>query len=844
MSSQQPLLLTLDDLIWTDPASIELICHLLAHQPQASLLLALAYRPAQLPTRLATTLDTAAREGTAERVELGPLSPRDADTLIWPGVARATREQLHQHSGGNPFYLEQLIRETQHPHNRHIHEPAGVSTDGVPAAVRKALANELDHLSTHARMMLQGAAVAGDPFEHDLAAHTATLDDTQALPALDELLERDLVRSHAIPGRFRFRHPIVRAAVYETTGAGWRLAAHARIAAALGARGAAPTARAHHIEHSARPGDQTAIAVLTQAGQTAAPRAPATAARWFAAALRLLTDEHAAPQRLELHVALATALGSAGQLHDSHLALCRALELVGPEHARLRVHLIATCANVERMLGHHHDAHNRLTHALEPLGNDAHSPEAATLMLELAVDSLFTCDFAASRARAVQACGVAEGIGDRGLVIAATGVLALAGYALGDTTSAGAHLDQAAARLDELTDDELAARLDAAYYLGWAEHWMERLDGAIRHLQRGIAVSRATGQGHLLVPMMLGTCLALSMRGRLAEAGELADAAVDASRLSGSAQVLSWALWVRSALALVTGDLPAALAAGQESVALARTLDSFLISATYGSVLAPTLLEIGQAEQCRTALLAAVSAPDTLVVPVAKCACYALLTHAELALGHVESAREWSLRAEATAHGLGLRVVTGLGLRARAAVLLADGQARPSAKAALAAAELAEGTGARIEAARSRILAGRALASSGERKAAVRQLEQAAAELAACSANRYHDQAVRELRRLGSRVGRPRSAGPGATHPGSLTEREQEIAELVVAGKTNRAIARALYISEKTVEAHLSRIFTKLGISSRTAMASIVVRHRERDRTGLNPAPEGDLASP
>ena len=450
-------------------------------------------------------------------------------------------------------------------------------------------------------------------------------------------------------------------------------------------------------------------------------------------------------------------------------------------------------------------------------------------MLELAVDSLFACDFAASRARAVQACGVAEELGDRGLVLAVTGVLALASYAMGDTTDAGASLDKAAALLDEVTDDHLAARLDAAYYVGWAEHWMERFDGAIRHLQRGIAVSRATGQGHLLVPMMLGACMALSMRGSLAEAGELAEAAVDASRLSASAQVLSWSLWGRSGVALAIGDLATAIAAGQESVAVARTPDSSLISATNGSVLAPALLEAGQAEQCRAALLAVVSAPDTPVVPAARCACYALLTHAELALGLTASAREWSLRAEAAANGLGLHAITGLALRARAAVLFADGQARSAAKVALAAAELAEGTGARIEAARSRIVAGQALARSGEREAAVSQLEQAAAELAACGARRSYDQAVSELRRLGGRVRRPRSTGPGAPHPGSLTEREREVAELVVAGKTNRAIGRALHISEKTVESHLSRIFAKLGVSSRTAMAGILVRHRARD---------------
>ena len=375
LSRSQPLVLALDDLHWADPASVELVSHLLAHPPQAPVLLALAFRPAQVPPRLATALDAAVREGTAERVDLGPLSPDEADEPIGRGVRRrATREELYRHSGGSPFYLEQLVRGAGGHGSGAVRAPVDSSGDRVPEVVRRALASELDHLSEHARTMLRGAAVAGDPFEPDLAAHAAELREAEALAALDELLERDLARPVGVPGRFRFRHPIVRAAVYESTGAGWRLGAHARVAAALGARGAAPAARAHHVEHSAMAGDEAAITVLAEAGRVAAPRAPATAARWFAAALRLVTDERVAQQRLELQVALATALGSAGRLEDNRHALCQALELAGPEPTRLRVHLIALCAGIERMLGRHHDAHVRLAQALEGLGDALAGP--------------------------------------------------------------------------------------------------------------------------------------------------------------------------------------------------------------------------------------------------------------------------------------------------------------------------------------------------------------------------------------------------------------------------------------------------------------------------------------
>jgi len=108
------------------------------------------------------------------------------------------------------------------------------------------------------------------------------------MEAIDELLLLDLVRSTEVPRRFRFRHPLIRRAVYEATPGGWRLGAHERCAELLAARGASAAARAHHVERSAREGDLGAVAVLREAGEGATRLAPASAATWFAQALRLL----------------------------------------------------------------------------------------------------------------------------------------------------------------------------------------------------------------------------------------------------------------------------------------------------------------------------------------------------------------------------------------------------------------------------------------------------------------------------------------------------------------------------------------------------------------------------
>jgi DNA-binding NarL/FixJ family response regulator len=150
-------------------------------------------------------------------------------------------------------------------------------------------------------------------------------------------------------------------------------------------------------------------------------------------------------------------------------------------------------------------------------------------------------------------------------------------------------------------------------------------------------------------------------------------------------------------------------------------------------------------------------------------------------------------------------------------VLLDAGEPDAAARMAFRAAEAAAEAGALVELGRARILAGVALARSGARAAGIAELLRAQEDLAALGADRYRDEAVRELRRLGRRVPRPaRGSGRG------LSDREHQIAQLVAGGSTNRQIAAELVISEKTVETHISRILRKLDITSRAAVGRAV----------------------
>jgi DNA-binding NarL/FixJ family response regulator len=115
-------------------------------------------------------------------------------------------------------------------------------------------------------------------------------------------------------------------------------------------------------------------------------------------------------------------------------------------------------------------------------------------------------------------------------------------------------------------------------------------------------------------------------------------------------------------------------------------------------------------------------------------------------------------------------------------------------------------------------LAGRAHAAAGDRDAAVAHFEALATEAAAHGYARFTEEAARELRRLGRRLA-PRTVA-AASGGGTLSDREREIAGLAAGGRTNKEIARAVFLSEKTVEGHLSRVFAKLGVRSRVELAA------------------------
>jgi DNA-binding CsgD family transcriptional regulator len=196
------------------------------------------------------------------------------------------------------------------------------------------------------------------------------------------------------------------------------------------------------------------------------------------------------------------------------------------------------------------------------------------------------------------------------------------------------------------------------------------------------------------------------------------------------------------------------------------------------------------------------------------------LTRAAAQAHDAEAARPWAELSARHAAAAALPLGAARALQARSEVALAAGEPATAAAEAEQAERIARASDGALDQLEAALLRGRALLTDGRVQAAEAALQSVAAHAGRAGALRLADAAARELRRAGTRVSRRATASALAGRGWStLSPREHEIAELVAQGRTNKEIAATLFLSEKTVENNLSRIYAKLGVRSRTELA-------------------------
>ncbi|MDX6656408.1 MAG: hypothetical protein QOH62_1201, partial [Solirubrobacteraceae bacterium] len=501
IAAGRPLLLLVDDVHWADPATRELLERLVRRPPTDSLLVALGFRPGPEAERLLAAQRSSGAVGLVS-LDLRPLE-RDAAELLLAAIPEGSeRDRRFAQSGGNPLLLLELARDG--------------GTHAVPGGIVAAVRAEVASLPADARALAHAAAIAGDPFEFDLAAKIAALDGPAALDALDVIEQRALVHATEDARRFAFRHPVVRSAVYEALGAGARLAGHAAAARELARTGAPLAVRARHLAHGAATGDVEAAATLCAAAAGVRPQAPGVAADWLLAARR------ADPAAVESPV-LAETLVEAGRLEA-------ALDVVDEDGATQDARLAVAGASVERLLGRHDAARRRLVRALDAAAPE--SREAARVLADLAVGAYQRGDYAEMRTWAQQV-GPADANGGAVRAVAAT-LLAVGDAFEGDAGAVAAAIAQALTVVEGAGDDELAGAAELTMAVSWGLLALDRLPEGLVVARRVATAARRRGNGIAAVLHDLAAVLALGLLGRIKEAEPVADEAEQAARVSGN----------------------------------------------------------------------------------------------------------------------------------------------------------------------------------------------------------------------------------------------------------------------------------------------------------------------
>ncbi|MBT2208101.1 hypothetical protein KLI87_08315 [Actinomadura sp. NEAU-AAG7] len=746
--------------------------------------------------------------------------------LASQGIA-SWRQQIYEDSWGNPGYLRALISE-------HLVFPGRVAETGMEPLARAGsyavFLRELDGMSEWARTVAEAAAVVGADFDAELVARMLDRPESEIFDAIGDLMGRDLVRSVARGPYFAFRHPVVHRAVYYGSELSVRVRLHVRADEVLAERGAAAVVRAPHVEQWAGHGDLAAVDVLEEASQAVSGTQPVTAASWLSAAWRLLPHQpcHEARQT-RLLLRLAKARGAAGELRECRDLMHEVLRVLPREPLGEHAKAVAFTATVQRLLGSHAETAALLRAEIETLGDNDPAGRAA-LMFELAARELHGGGgWSACSRVARQALRLAEECGSRSRQLACHGLLAKACVSGGMLEAAADHLGRATAILDGMLDGDFTYSLDAVVWVGWSDALLERWDDALRHFGKAVEFATRTGRQLALPHLLVGQVFALYNTGRLAEAQAAAENAVYLAQQSRSPDQMISAYSMLAWTDVIMGRMD-------------RGLESILVATDHvrGEVggfealalrmLAEAKLLAGDPEGCLTLLPAVGGAELPATDACSRMAWYELLTRAELALGRAEAATKWAEAATSAATLLDQQGRNGLAMLAQAEALLATEPeaALPSAERAVSSLTAA---GMTVDAHRARVILAKSLWHHDRYDDATREVKDTQLALNQLGAVTLSQRARTERRRLAALASKAKIAIAGEPDGPDvgLTGRERQIAELVREGLTNRLIARRLHISEKTVEMHLSKVFAKLGVSNRAAVAAFVTRDQAAD---------------
>jgi DNA-binding CsgD family transcriptional regulator len=837
-AARRPLLLVLDDLHWADAPSLALLRFVGWELEGAGLLVLGVYRHTEVDRGhpLLGTLADLTRGQHHRRLLLGGLDQQEVASFVAlvAGVAPSPRlaAALHQQTDGNPFFVTEVVRLLA-SQGRLDHAGSPVLAGGLPEGVKAVVAERLGRLSDDCRGLLEVAAVVGRDFGLRVLQPATGVDPGRLLGLLEEAEATRVVA--AVPGglgRWRFAHALVREVLYEGLPAAGRVRLHGRVGEALGAvyavdPGPHLAELAHHFV-AAAPGGQEMVARAVRAATLAGRRgldllAWEEAAGLFERALAALELAERPDQqaRCQLLLDLGEARMAASEVPAARAAYQQAGELArrigAPEalaNAALGLGLEFTTGVVDPV------EVGLLGEALAALGG-ADSPLRARVLARLATALLFTPQTQRRLALSEEAVALARRLGDPATLAAVLYDHHVVIWGSEQAEVAGERLAVAGevVGLAEQTGDQAMALRGRG---------LRRTDllelGDVVGFDADLAAAEQTAQQlrqlHHRWQLPLARATRAMLAGRFAEAEELATQGLAVGRRAGDQAVELYHAAIVGPLRFLQGRQGETVELFQD---LATRFPAFPLLRT---CLAAALAEAGRTDQAR-AEVERLAAGDLAAVPrdLGWSFSLAMLALACYRLGDTEHAAGLHGRLEPYADrniASGRYGASYLGPAAYFLGLLAETLGRPeqAVDRFQHAAELAANIEARPMVARSREGQARALlalARPGDRPQAQDLLEEVIATAQELGIHGLGERASALLGEL--------AAPPAPAWPAGLTGREVEVLRLIAAGRSNRAIAQALFISPNTVLRHVSNIFAKTGVANRAQAAAYATRH-------------------
>jgi DNA-binding CsgD family transcriptional regulator len=796
IAAERPVVVLVDDAQWCDEPSLLFLEFLARRVADLAVTVIVATRPVHPDA--APSLARLVADPSSETLHPAQLSHAATAALLEQRLGQPSDDAFtaacRETTGGNPFLIDELSRVLA---SERIPPTADMATRAAqlgPTAVADSVMVRIARLPG-ARELVDAVAVLGDGASTTDAALLAGLDEREAESIARALREQSLLAE----GRLRFAHPVLRTAVYERRAEADREAAHVAAARLLANAGRPAEHVASQLLHAPKPLGAWALGPLREAaaGALAVGDVP-TAQRYARRALLEDLDAHE-------EAAMLAALGHAQMLSMD----------AGAE------------ATLSRVLAHPDDPELAMWAALD-LG--------VMLLFSGRVNDCASVLLETEASLAARAPALARRVGSA---------------LLGAGQISFAVADRLRPRLDALEPPTGPARTAAERAVLMALGTRGAIEGApvevVReHLRCALAPGIPADPRDVLSSPM-GAIAPLIMTESFEEFDALSAAILDGARHAGSAFGVAALLSLRSWAGVRRGDLLGAETDARESLDLIRAVrfQSFHTGLAQASLLSCALetgADIGELQAVLDT-----PAPDPDIAPngiliLARARALAARGDTETALASLLAAGEsvyadvspafipWRSTAAVLMTGLG-RAAEGLALardeveRARAcgvpgalgeALRVLAGLAAPDEALDLLheAANVVASSGARLEHARAQVVLGAAMRREGQRAPSREPLRAGHDTAVLLGARRLAATARGELAASGVRL-----ASKGLTGAQALTPSERRVAGMAADGMRNREIAQSLFVTEKTVETHLSRSYDKLNIRSRGALA-------------------------